>query len=92
MTMKQKIAYGPDGEKLTPETVWDVLPPMGWSGRWTPARKELVIIAKKAGLITEDDCLRMWGFTADELHDWERRVRRHGSEGLKVTKLQEWSA
>lgn len=91
MPRRYQFALGPNGERMTTENVLEVLPPQGWRGRWTPNRKNAVIQAIKVGLITTEVACQRWNFTEDELRDWMRNRRLHGVEGLKVTKLQDWS-
>lgn len=89
---KYQFALGPDGERMTVDNVLDILPPPGFGtngpGRWTPGRKNAVIQAIKVGLITRELACQRWNFTDQELKAWERNRRRHGVDGLKVTRLQ----
>ena len=85
---KYQFALGPNGERMTVENVLEVLPPHGWRGRWTPGRKNAIIQAIKVGLITREVACQRWNFTDQELKAWERNRRRHGVDGLKVTRLQ----
>lgn len=59
------------------------------SGRWTPADKELVVIAVRCGQMTVADACERFDLSADEFAAWDRRFRRHGRRGLAVRKLQE---
>lgn len=57
--------------------------------RWTPARKEEVVIALHRGVITRPDALARFGLTEAELASWEARFARHGRRGLATHTLQE---
>jgi len=59
------------------------------SGRWTPADKELVVIAVRRGQMTVADACERFDLSADEFAAWDRRFRRHGRRGLAVRMLQE---
>jgi len=58
--------------------------------RWTVQRKALVVSAVLSGMITiEEVCLR-YGLSVDEFLAWHNAMQRHGLQGLRTTKLQNY--
>lgn len=58
------------------------------NGRWTPERKAALIALVDAGEITLQTAVDRFGFTAEEIDEWRRRMVAFGRNGLKVTSLQ----
>ncbi|MDB5448068.1 MAG: hypothetical protein JWQ97_3385 [Phenylobacterium sp.] len=84
---RQRIAYviGPGGRPLT----LDDLPPAN-TGRWVIRRKAEVVAAVRGGLLSLDDALARYGISAEEFESWTAAVARHGTAGLRVTRLQQY--
>lgn len=54
--------------------------------RWTPARKEAVLIALRRNEITFADACARYDLTPGELIQWQEGFRVAGRSGLAVTK------
>src|SRR5581483_10915956 len=63
------------------------LPELGFSGRWTPARKEAVAVAIRRGELTVAEALNRWGLSVEELDAWLMAYRRRGRDGLSARAL-----
>lgn len=59
------------------------------SGRWTPARKEAVVVDVRRGAIGFDAAVERFGLSADELQSWLTRFDKRGRRGLAVGRIQE---
>lgn len=57
--------------------------------RWTPARKEAVLLHVKATPAARAALLSRYEISNAELDEWERRRSRFGQAGLKTTKIQD---
>ena len=57
-------------------------------GRWTPARKCLVIEGISKGLISEEDALAKYGFSKDELLKMRAPYEQFGLSDLSVGKME----
>ena len=75
----------PDGTILTRSE----LPPTDTT-RWVASRKALVVQAVEHGLISQDDAIRTWGLSEEELDGWRKAAKRHGTKALKATALQQF--
>lgn len=67
------------------------LPPQG-TLRWVARRKAAVVEAVKSGQIAFDEACRLYGLSAEEFQSWQRQIERHGTGGLRVTRLQDYRA
>ena len=76
---------GPNGEPLTLAD----LPPRGIS-RWVTRRKAEVVAAVTGGLMTSKDACDHYDLTEEEFAGWERLYSKHGSKGLRATRLQQY--
>ncbi len=76
---------GPDGGPLT---LGDLPPPD--LKRWVSRRKAEVVLAVEGGLLTMDEACRRYRLTVEEFLSWERRLDRHGLNGLKISRAQEF--
>jgi hypothetical protein len=76
---------GPDGQNLTLSD----LPAPGIS-RWVTRRKAEVVAAVAGGLLTRKDACERYLLTEEEFEGWERLYSRHGSKGLRTTRLQQY--
>jgi hypothetical protein len=76
---------GPDGQMLTLAD----LPAPGIS-RWVTRRKAEVVAAVVGGLLTRESACERYGLSDEEFEAWERLYARHGSKGLRTTRLQQY--
>ena len=76
---------GPDGQKLTLAD----LPSPGIS-RWVTRRKAEVVAAVLGGVLTRESACERYNLTEEEFEGWERLYARHGSKGLRTTRLQQY--
>ncbi|MAT34013.1 MAG: hypothetical protein CMK06_02530 [Ponticaulis sp.] len=76
---------GPDGRPITLQD----LPDPGIS-RWVTRRKAEVVAAVRGGLLTLKDACQKYNLSEEEFGCWERLYDRHGSKGLRVTRVQQY--
>ncbi len=81
---KPKV-IGPSGRPLG----LDDLPPPD-TRRWVARRKAEVVAAVRGGLLTFEEACARYNLTPEEFSSWERAIDRHGLNGLRVTRLQEF--
>ena len=61
--------------------------PLPDTKRWVPRRKAAVVHAIRIGMISlMEACLR-YNLSVEEFLSWQRAVKRHGTPGLRVTRL-----
>jgi transposase-like protein len=66
------------------EMLDDGLPPPGVA-RWSPGRKEAVVLAVRRRRLTVAEACRRYELSEAELIEWLHRYARHGLRGLAVT-------
>ncbi len=76
---------GPDGQMLT---IAD-LPPANIS-RWVTRRKAEVVAAVNGGLLSRKSACERYNLTDEEYEGWHQLFERHGSKGLRTTRLQQY--
>jgi transposase-like protein len=62
--------------------------PLAPVNRWTPSRKDELLVAIRRADVTIEQVCEAHDFSLDEVQGWLRRHRQHGRNGLSVTKLQ----
>lgn len=82
-----KYVIGPDGSPLT---IAD-LPPAA-TKRWVIRRKAEVVAAVRGGLLSLEEACQRYKLTVDEFLSWQRSIDRHGLQGLRATRIQEYRA
>lgn len=80
-----RIVNLPDGSTLSRAD----LPPAN-TRRWVASRKAIVVKAVLYGLISEDEALKSYSLSEEELKSWENAVKSHGEAALKTTSLQKY--
>jgi hypothetical protein len=58
--------------------------------RWTPKRKEKLIIAVRDGERTRDEVLAANNISPEEFDRWLLLYDRYGSHGLRTSKVQQY--
>ena len=58
--------------------------------RWTARRKATVVAAVQSGIITIEGVCRRYGLSVDEFLSWHNAMQRHGLQGLRTSKLQNY--
>ena len=58
-------------------------------GRWTPGRKDELVLAVRRGELTAGQVVEAHAITWDEWRTWNERHDRYGRRGLAVTRVQE---
>jgi transposase-like protein len=58
------------------------------SGRWTPERKEALVLLLRNALISYAEAQAQYGVSAEELREWAARLRRYGKKGLAARQFQ----
>lgn len=76
---------GPNGQPLTLAD----LPPRGIS-RWVTRRKAEVVAAVSGGLLTREAACERYALSEEEFAGWQRLYSKHGSKGLRATRLQQY--
>jgi len=75
----------PDGSIMTRADL-----PSSGTRRWVASRKAAVVKAVRFGLINQDDAIKMYSLSEDELNEWLRAVSEHGEAALKTTSVQKY--
>lgn len=60
--------------------------------RWVVRRKAAIVEAVKAGQLTAEEACRTYSLSAEEFQSWQRLIERHGTRGLRTTRLKEYRA
>lgn len=81
----QRYVVGPTGAPLT---VADLPPPN--TQRWVIRRKAEVVAAVRGGLLSLDDACNRYGLTNEEFLAWQASIDRHGMQGLRTTRIQQY--
>lgn len=76
---------GPDGQTLT---LADLPPPN--TKRWVIRRKAEVVAAVRGGLISLEDACERYQLTPEEFQAWQRAIDKHGLQGLRATRVQQY--
>ncbi len=82
---RARYVIGPDGSPLT---IAD-LPPRD-TKRWVIRRKAEVVAAVRGGLLSIDEACERYTLTVDEFLSWQRSIDKHGLQGLRTTRLQDY--
>lgn len=81
----EKYVIGPTGSPLT---VNDLPPPD--TLRWVIRRKAEVVAAVRGGLLSLDDACGRYGLTNEEFGAWQVAIDKHGMQGLRTTRIQQY--
>ena len=76
---------GPDGQTLTLADL-----PSPNISRWVTRRKAEVVAAVSGGLLSRKAACDRYSLTDEEFETWEKLYVRHGSKGLRTTRLQQY--
>lgn len=82
---RQMSVTGPDGRALT----MNDLPPPNIT-RWVTRRKAEVVAAVEGGLLTRKAACDRYNLSEEEFAGWQKLYQRHGSKGLRTTRLQQY--
>jgi len=77
------------GETSRPRVSLEELPPVETT-HWVVGRKAIVVHAVMDNVISADDACARYGLSTEEFESWYRLVERHGTPGLRCTRLQEY--
>ncbi len=80
-----RYVVGPDGGPLT---VSD-LPPSD-TKRWVIRRKAVVVAAVRGGLLSLGEACDRYRLTVDEFLSWQQSIEKHGLQGLRATRVQDY--
>lgn len=69
-------------------TLSDLPPPD--TRRWVVRRKATVVAAVRGGLISLEEACKRYRLSVEEFLSWQRMIERHGVQGLRVTRIQEY--
>lgn len=67
----------------------DSLPPPD-TKRWVIRRKAAVVGAVRAGMLTLEEACTRYHLSVEEFLSWQRLIDRHGLQGLRATRLQDY--
>jgi hypothetical protein len=81
----EKYVIGPTGSPLT---INDLPPPD--TLRWVIRRKAEVVAAVRGGLLSLDDACGRYGLTNEEFGAWQVAIDKHGMQGLRTTRIQQY--
>jgi hypothetical protein len=70
-------------------TTLDGLPPPE-TKRWVIRRKAAVVGAVRAGMLTLEEACTRYHLSVEEFLSWQRLIDRHGLQGLRATRLQDY--
>lgn len=65
-----------------------ILLPSSIAVRWVPRRKAQVAHAIRTGILTLEEAAARYSLSAQEIQSWIDLVARHGTAGLRATKMQ----
>ena len=71
--------------EIPPTSIEDLPPPD--TKRWVMRRKESVVYAVQAKIMSLDDACERFGISLEEFESWQRFIQRHGIGGDRVTHL-----
>jgi hypothetical protein len=80
-----RYVVGPDGSALT---IADL--PTKDTKRWVIRRKAEVVAAVRGGLLSLEEACERYKLTVDEFLSWQRSIDRHGINGLRASKIQDY--
>jgi hypothetical protein len=81
----EKYVIGPTGAPLT----LNDLPPAD-TERWVIRRKAEVVAAVRGGLLSLDDACTRYRLTNEEFGAWQAAIDKHGMQGLRTTRIQQY--
>ena len=81
----EKYVIGPMGIPLT----LNDLPPAD-TQRWVIRRKAEVVAAVRGGLLSLDDACSRYRLTNEEFGTWQAAIDKHGMQGLRTTRIQQY--
>ena len=82
---REPYVIGPDG---TPLTLADLPSPS--TKRWVIRRKAEVVSAVRGGLLSFEAACERYQITEEEFHSWEQAIDKHGMQGLRATRVQQY--
>ena len=81
----ERYVIGPTGAPLT---IDDLPPPM--TERWVIRRKAEVVAAVRGGLLSLDEACTRYRLTNEEFGAWQAAIDKHGMQGLRTTRIQQY--
>lgn len=85
LVSKDAYVIGPDGSALTLKDL-----PSPATKRWVIRRKAEVVAAVRGGLLSLEQACERYSLTDEEYMSWESAIDRHGMQGLRTTRLQQY--
>ncbi|MBL8158548.1 DUF1153 domain-containing protein [bacterium] len=82
---KTRTVKGPDGQSIT---IADL--PSPDTKRWVIKKKAIVVAAVSGGLLTIAEACERYSLSLEEFLAWKRAIEKHGTPGLRSTKLQQY--
>ncbi len=85
LVRREPYVIGPDGTALTLKD----LPPTS-TKRWVIRRKAEVVAAVRGGLLSLEQACERYSLTEEEYASWEQGIEKHGMQGLRTTRIQQY--
>ncbi|PLX42469.1 MAG: DUF1153 domain-containing protein [Hyphomicrobiales bacterium] len=82
---RASYVIGPDGSPLT---IADLPNPK--TKRWVIRRKAEVVAAVRGGLLSLEDACKRYTLTVEEFLGWQESIDKHGLQGLRATRVQQY--
>ncbi len=82
---RASYVIGPDGSPLT---IADLPNPN--TKRWVIRRKAEVVAAVRGGLLSLEDACKRYTLTVEEFLGWQESIDKHGLQGLRATRVQQY--
>ena len=82
---RASYVIGPDGSPLT---IADLPKPN--TKRWVIRRKAEVVAAVRGGLLSLEDACKRYTLTVEEFLGWQESIDKHGLQGLRATRVQQY--
>jgi len=69
-------------------TIADLPPPS--TRRWVIRRKAEVVAAVRGGLLSLEEACTRYTLTVEEFLNWQASIDKHGLDGLRTTRIQQY--
>ena len=80
----------PSSRKAALRTLRSLGVPSPNISRWVTRRKAEVVAAVSGGLLTRKAACDRYSLSDEEYETWEKLYNRHGTKGLRTTRLQQY--
>jgi hypothetical protein len=88
LTESERLSVPKSYERTQRRPIDTKLPTPGTT-RWTAQRKEAVVGAVEAGLLSRQEACCRYSLTIEEFLSWQLRLAQHGRVGLQTKKIKQ---